>query len=166
MACDGNCAKCPVQCGASKILEKINSNPEEVKPDKPQIEKEQKTMSEEIVKAAGCGAPKDPEEIRQNAAILEVTEKSRNCFLLALGGVIFAAAIAIYFNGKVSDLKEDFLREVLTMKAESDVRIKHLEKQIDEIKSDRKNFEAKVSDAERAYSNARNTLSRCRRSGQ
>ena len=163
MACDGNCAKCPIQCGASKILEKINtSTPEEVKPDKPQIEKEQKTMSEEIVKAAGCGAPKEPEEIRQNAAM----EKSRNCFLLALGGVIFAAAIAIYFNGKVSDLKEDFLRQVLTMKAESDVRIKHLEKQIDEIKSDRKNFEEKLSDAERAYSNARNTLSRCRRSGQ
>ena len=81
MACDGNCAKCPVQCGASKILEKINSNPEEVKPDKPQIEKEQKTMSEEIVKAAGCGAPKEPEEIRQNAAILQqakVIEELKN----------------------------------------------------------------------------------------
>lgn len=76
MACDGNCAKCPVQCGASKILEKINtSKPEEVKPDKPQNGKEQETMSEEIVKAAGCGAPKDPEEIRQNAAILHLAEK-------------------------------------------------------------------------------------------
>ena len=72
MACDGNCAKCPVQCGASKILEKINTSKlEEVKPDKPQNGKEQETMSEAIVKAAGCGAPKEPEEIRQNAAILQ-----------------------------------------------------------------------------------------------
>lgn len=77
MACDGNCAKCPVQCGASKILGKINSNPEEVKPDKPQIEKEQEKMSntKNMVKAAGCGAPSDPEDIRQNAAIIAIAQE-------------------------------------------------------------------------------------------
>lgn len=77
MACDGNCAKCPVQCGASKILEKINSKPEEVKPDKPQIEKEQEKMSntKNMVKAAGCGAPSDPEDIRQNAAIIAIVQE-------------------------------------------------------------------------------------------
>ena len=59
--CDGNCAKCPVQCGASKIIQKIQEPKE----------KEQQVMSEEIVKVAGCGAPKEPEEIRQNAAIIQ-----------------------------------------------------------------------------------------------
>lgn len=68
--CDGNCAKCPVQCGASKILDKLKSKPES-DPDKPQNGKKQEIMSEEVVKVAGCGAPKEPEEIRQNAAILQ-----------------------------------------------------------------------------------------------
>lgn len=65
MACDGNCAKCPIQCGASKILEKIKKTEPQ-----PQAEKEQEKMSD-VVKTAGCGAPSDVEDVRQNAAILQ-----------------------------------------------------------------------------------------------
>lgn len=75
MACDGNCAKCPIQCGAAKILEKIKTDPEK-EAEKLQTKKEQEKMSntKNIVKAAGCGAPSDPEEIRQNAAILSIAK--------------------------------------------------------------------------------------------
>jgi hypothetical protein len=76
MACDGNCAKCPVQCGAAKILEKIKADPEK-ETEKLQTKKEQEKMSntKNMVKAAGCGAPSDPEDIRQNAAIIAISQE-------------------------------------------------------------------------------------------
>jgi hypothetical protein len=71
--CDGNCAKCKVQCGGlcNKIFEKITAD----STTHPQLEKEQKEMSEEVVKVSGCGAPKEAEEVRQNAAILHLQGK-------------------------------------------------------------------------------------------
>jgi hypothetical protein len=74
--CDGNCAKCKVQCGGlcNKIFEKITAD----SATHPQQEKEQKEMSEEVVKVSGCGAPKEAEEIRQNAAIVHLQAQMDN----------------------------------------------------------------------------------------
>ena len=72
MACDGNCEKCPLQCGASKLMDTINSEAETQVKNRKELEN---MNSKNIVKTAGCGAPTDPEDIRQNAAIIAMAQE-------------------------------------------------------------------------------------------
>jgi hypothetical protein len=80
-------------------------------------------MSGEAVKLSGCGSPKEPEEIRQNAAILNLTEKVNIICKLSVTGIVLLTAIGVFLSGKIIDLQKSNI--------ESKFKIEQLEKQLE-----------------------------------
>ena len=113
--CSGQCEKCPMKCGAL-TLEKLANNTKQGK------EQSGMCMSGEAVKLSGCGSPKEPEEIRQNAAILNLTEKVKIICKLSITGIILTVAVSVFLSGKIIDLQKSNI--------ESKFKIEQLEKQL------------------------------------
>ena len=115
--CDGKCKECPVQCASKNIISALETER--------QNGKELQAMSEELVKVSGCGSPKEAEEIRQNAAICNLGEKTRFIFRCSIGGIILALATGIFLFGKILELQQQSF--------ESKLRMERVEKQLQEL---------------------------------
>lgn len=79
-------------------------------------------MSGEAVKLSDCGSPKEPEDIRQNAAILNLSEKVKIICKQSITGIILTVAISVFLSGKIIDLQKSNI--------ESKFKIEQLEKQL------------------------------------
>ena len=104
--CDGDCAKCPFQCGSAKIFKVLEDNITTK-------EKEQ-TMAEEMVKVSGCGSPKEVEEVRQNAAIVNLCEKTKILFIWSTAAVVLTAVVGWHICTRLNELQKDYERNKLT----------------------------------------------------
>ena len=99
--CNGDCSKCSLQCGSAKIFKVLEEN-------KTTNEKEQRAMSEEMVKVSGCGSPKEVEEVRQNAAIVNLCEKTKILFIWSTAGIILTAVVGWHLCTKLNELQQDY----------------------------------------------------------
>ena len=120
--CDGKCNNCPVKCGIS-TLEDMAKDTEKRK------EQQGMCMSGEAVKLSGCGSPKEPEEIRQNAAILSLAEKVKIICKLSISGIILTVAISVFLSGKIIDLQKSNI--------ESKYKMEQLSKQLETLEKSR-----------------------------
>ena len=114
--CDGKCNNCPIKCGISTLEEMAKDTGK-------RKEQQGMCMSGEAVKLSGCGSPKEPEEIRQNAAILSLTEKVKIICKLSISGIILALAVGVYLSGKIIDLQKSNI--------ESKYRMEQITKQLE-----------------------------------
>ena len=97
--CDGNCDACPVQCSASKIIDKFKNKP-----------KEKQEMSEAV---GGCHAGNEEKIGRLDERSHFIVERNNSCkwigiiaLLIALGG-LFVAWTALRDLDAVKDQIKD-----------------------------------------------------------
>ena len=136
--CDGNCDACPVQCSASKIIDKFKNKA-----------KEKQEMSETILSCKST----DGEKVAVHGAWIDGTKKT--IFIIGIGVAVIFGGLW-YLNGKISDVKFNAALEIEKVKTSSEIRIKNLEEQVKELKN-------ACEKAERDYASARSSISQYRR---
>lgn len=67
-----------------------------------------------MVKVSGCGSPKEVEEVRQNAAIVNLCEKTKILFIWSTAGVILSAVVSWHICTRLNELQKDYERNKLT----------------------------------------------------
>jgi hypothetical protein len=117
--CNFKCNECPKKCcGALRITSILEADSE--------TRKEQgKMMSEEAVKVSGCGSPKEPEDIRQNAAILSIGEKVKFIGKWCIAGIILTSAVGLFLFGKITELQRANI--------EGSIKLEHIERQLQKL---------------------------------
>ncbi len=159
MSCNGDCNSCPIQCGSSKLINKLSSSKEDNTKEQKMEEKsmseavggchaqsdekigrlmEEKSMSEAV---GGCHAQSDEKIGRLDERNNFNVERNIGCKYLAITSLV-VALVSLFVAWTA-------IRDIVT-----------LQSSISELKNKNRDIEERFITAERAYQNARNTLSR------
>lgn len=164
--CDGNCSTCGTQCPISKIAAKFRKEPEPNKESKdnttiPTNKEETQTMSQSTIT---CHSGADEKIVSHGERINALSASGKCCIgCLALTAVAVIGG-CLYLNGKIGDVQLKQAEELTKVKTEYSIRIDAMEKAVSELKAERNELKSYVDESRRAYDNARQTVSRARRS--
>lgn len=155
MACSGNCSACPFPCaGASKLFERAKQT----------ITGENKTpehgndtnnkggikMSEAV---GGCHAGNEEKIGRLDERNNANAERGKTCLTCFVVGALVVAGSLWYINSKIDALKVEIATGITKVQTESSIKLQHLEKRMEELKSE-------CEQAKRDYTSARVYVSR------
>lgn len=161
--CDGDCETCNKQCPFSKLAEKLSADQKNTADNKTTEIKptEQETMSQSTL---SCHSSEPEKIVSQGERINAISAGGKCCIgCLSITAVIMIGA-CIYLNGKIGDVQLKHAEELTKVKTEYSIRIDALEKAVAELKAERNELKSYAEDGRRAYDNARQTVSRARKS--
>ena len=164
--CTGDCSTCGTQCPMSKLAAKFRKEPETKAENKDNTtiptNKEESKMSEQST--LSCHSGPDEKIVSHGERINALSASGKCCIgCLALTAVAVIGG-CLYLNGKIGDVQLKQAEELTKVKTEYSIRIDALEKAVAELKAERNELKSCVDESRRAYDNARQTVSRARRS--
>ena len=104
-----------------------------------------------------CHSTGDEKLVSHGERLNAITTGGKYCFLCLIIGIALMIWGVLYLNGKINDAQLRSAEEITRIKTEYSIRLATVEKTCEELK-------AECEQARRDYTNARQTVSRARRS--